>query len=586
MNNYKEMPSFEKRWLKNMPSDEKIIGIKPTGNLYNYLYECNKNNMNNIAISVPSLRVLNSNNALDSISYEELFENIDKCVVIFKEIGIKKGDIVPLVILNIPEAVYCLYALNKIGAVSCFIDPRMNEFCLKRDIDLVDSKVLLSITYACSKIKNITFKNNLIKILMLSTMASSKNTLLKKFIEFQDKINGNSISKEYTDFSKLIENTEKSIQLNDGIGETSASIVFTGGTTGTHKGVVLSNKALNTTVFEHHYLIDDISKGERFLDILPPFIAYGLTSMHLSLCFGLETILDPVPIPKLFAKKIEKYRPSVAFGGPIHWESFAEMSKAKDLSFLRYPVSGGEKLPESTAKKINEVLKRKNSTEILDGYGATETCGVFSIKMPKNTANTVGYPLRYNNVCIVNPDTMEEKNYNELGEVLISGPSIMEGYYKNKEENDKVFVTDKYNRTWLKTGDTGMINDKGELIITGRIKRIFVCGVTKVYPPELEEIIMEIDGIRKCAVTGVNDEKLRTVPKVHLIKEQDCLYSNQEIESIITEQIKKRVGQEAIPKYYSFDNDFLYTPSGKIDFMAMTKKDNQKIYTLKKTKSN
>lgn len=171
MNDYRKLPSFEKRWLKDMPSDKEISTIKPTGNLYNYLYECNKNNMNNIAISVPSLKIIN-NNELDSITYEELFENIDKCVSVFKNIGIEKGDIVPLVMLNIPEASYCLYALNKIGAISCFIDPQMNEFCLKRDIDSVDSKVLLSITYACKKIKNITFKNNLIKVLMLSTMAS------------------------------------------------------------------------------------------------------------------------------------------------------------------------------------------------------------------------------------------------------------------------------------------------------------------------------------------------------------------------------------------------------------------------------
>lgn len=582
MNDYRKLPSFEKRWLKDMPSDKEISTIKPTGNLYNYLYECNKNNMNNIAISVPALKILNSNK-LDSITYEELFENIDKCVSVFKNIGIEKGDIVPLVMLNIPEASYCLYALNKIGAISCFIDPRMNEFCLKRDIDSVDSKVLLSITYACKKIKNITFKNNLIKVLMLSTMASSSNTLLKKVLGFQEKITGNSIPKRYMNFSELLDNEEKVLQPNDGLDETSASIVFTGGTTGTHKGVVLSNKALNTTVFEHNYLIDNISKGEKFLDILPPFIAYGLTSLHLSLCLGLETILDPVPIPNLFAKKIEKYKPSVAFGGPIHWEHFAMMTKAKDLSFLKYPVSGGEKLPESTAKKINEILSLKNANEILDGYGATETCGVFSIKMPKNTPNTVGYPLRYNDVCIVDSDTIEEKDYNQSGEILISGPSIMECYYQKDEENDKVFITDKYGRKWFRTGDMGMINEKGELIITGRLKRIFVCGVTKVYPPELEEIIMEIEGIKKCVVTGVNDERLRTVPKVHLIKEQHCSYSNQEIETIINEQIKERVGEEAVPKYYSFDNDFLYTPSGKVDFTAMTNNDNQKILIKKRT---
>lgn len=563
----KEKPSIEKRWLNNVVEINKKI---PNSSLYDYVYENNKNNMNNIAFQFFDNR----------ITYEEFFEHIDEVACNLKRLGVEDGDVVPLIMANIPESAYCFYALNKIGAVSCMIDPRLNEYGLMRDLNLTESEILISVKNAAKNIKKIQDKTKLKEIIMLSALNSAKNPILKGIMNLNDLRNGNRIYRKFTDWNKFLNNKNNlKLEEKNCYDGKPAAIVFTGGTTGVHKGVLLSNNAINTTVYEHNYLINNVEKGEKFLDILPPFIAYGLTSLHLSLCFGLETILDPTSDPKLFAKKIIDYRPSIVFGGPIHWEAFIQSKKIKNakLDFLKYPVSGGEKLQNETLNKINEVLKRKKcSTEILDGYGASEMCGVFSLKFgSKNSKGTVGFPLRFNNMCILDLETKEEKGYNESGEICISGPSVMNGYYKNEEENNRVFITDAYGRRWLKTGDLGMINENGELIITGRLKRIFVCGVNKVYPPEMEELIMTIPGVRKCVVTGVNDEKLRTVPKVHMILENNYLNKTEEIEQKIINLISEKICREVLPKYYSYDDEFLYTGSGKIDYVRMANIDNE-----------
>ena len=565
----KHKPSIEKRWLNNYKNKNKK---EPSGTLVNYVYLSNKNNMNNIAFSFFG----------NKITYEEFFENIIKVAKKFKELGVEEGDVIPLIMANTPESAYCFYALNSIGAVACMIDPRLNEYGLMRDLNLTDSELAVSITNACKKLKNIKDKTKLKDIIMLSAVNSARNPLVKGIMNLNDLKSGNKPIKDFINWNKFMKSESKlSLIHSNNYSGKPAAVIFTGGTTGVHKGVLLSNDSINMTVYEHNYLIDNIEVGEKFLDILPTFIAYGLTSLHLSLCFGLETILDPTSDPKLFAKQIIKYQPSIVFGGPIHWEAFSRSKCVQNtnLSFLKFPVSGGEKLPNETTEKINLVLSNGNcQNQIFDGYGASECCGVFSLKFgSKNTPGTVGFPLRYNNMCILDLNTREEKGYNELGEICIAGPSIMNGYFKNQEETEKVFIIDAYGRRWLKTGDLGMINEKGELIITGRLKRIFVCGVNKVYPPEMESLIIKIPGLRKCVVTGVADKVLRTVPKVHIILDDDTKIDKEKIKEQIINIISEKIGIEVLPKYYSFDDEFLYTGSGKIDYIRMTNLDNQEL---------
>lgn len=562
-----KLPSFEKRWV-DKTKDDKVGILNPNMTLWNLIYEYNKNGMDDIAI-----------NFIDSkLSYEEFFCKIDEVAKSFSKAGVKSGDVIPMIMATVPEAAYCLYALNKLGATVCVIDPRLNESRILNDISGTNSDVLVTLKNASRALKNLKNVSDINTLVMLSALNSVNNSALRKLFDIKDYFNGNRNLSGSISWKRFIDDGKSEQAITDTyISNNPAVIIFTGGTTGVHKGVLLSNEALNSTVLEHRFLIDGVERGEKFLDILPPFIAYGLTSLHLSFSYGLETILNPVPIPSQFAKQINDSKASIAFGGPIHWEALAnskDLSKY-DFSNLKFPVSGGEKLAKETAKIIDKALLSQGcNVGIYDGYGLSEFCGVFSLYQPnKNSRGTVGYPLRYNDMCIINPETKEELTYNQHGEICIYGPSLMNGYYKNESENEKVLFVDSFGRTWLRTGDLGYINEIGELIITGRSKRIFVCGVNKVYPPELEELIMSFKEVRKCVVTGVDDPELRTVPKVHIILSEnvdDIEYLYERIGSLIEEKI----GKESLPKYYQVDQEFLYTGSGKIDYIAMAEADN------------
>lgn len=567
------LPSGEKKWV-DTSKDYLYKNLNPNMKMIDLIYEQNKDHMNDVAIDFLGKK----------ITFEEFFTNRDKIVKSLKKHGVSEGDVLPFIVATVPEAAYLLAAANTIGATACMIDPRLNEYRILNDIGNTNADLLISLKNASKALKNIKNATEINEIVLLSALNSMKNPIVKGLVNAADFVKGNNIkgAKSWNNFINSGENEE--IDTTNYVENTGAAIVFTGGTTGVHKGVILSNEALNTTVLEHRYLIDDIERGEKFLDILPPFIAYGLTSLHLSLCFGLETILNPVPDPAKFGKQISDSHAAIAFGGPIHWEAITHDPNVEkfDFSNLKIPVSGGEKLNIETAKRIDKILSKCGAKSgIYDGYGASECCGVFSLYQPsKNTNGTVGYPLRFNNMKIVNPDSLEELGYNQLGEICISGPSLMLEYLNNSEETKKVFFYDESGNKWLHTGDLGYINDNGELVITGRLKRIFVCGVNKVYPPEMESLIMSFPEVRKCVVTGVADPELRTVPKVHLILENDNI-DTEDLFQKINDAVSEKIASEVVPRYYQIDEDFIYTGSGKIDYRTMEKIDNEKKEDVK-----
>lgn len=568
-----KMPSAEKKWV-DTSKDHLYSNLNPNMKMVDLIYEQNKDHMDDIAINFLGER----------ITFEQLFENIDKVVKSLKKCGVSEGDVLPFIVATVPEAAYLLLAANTIGATACMIDPRLNEFRVLNDIGNTDAELLISLRNAAKAIKKVKDATTVNEIVLLSALNSIKNPIIKGLTNISDYIKGDYIkdAKNWKNF--INEGKTEDIVAPKYLENTGAAIVFTGGTTGVHKGVVLSNEAINTTVLEHRYLIDGVERGEKFLDILPPFIAYGLTSLHLSLSYGLETILNPIPDPAKFGQQISNSHAAIAFGGPIHWEAVTQDPNVTkyDFSNLKFPVSGGEKLNVETAKKIDKVLfERGSKSGIYDGYGASECCGVFSLYQPsKNTDGTVGHPLRFNDMKIIDSDSLEELNYNEHGEICISGPSLMIEYLKNPEETEKVFFKDESGKKWLRTGDLGYINKKGELTITGRLKRIFVCGVNKVYPPEMESLIMTFPEVRKCVVTGVADEKLRTVPKVHLILENNAI-DTEDLYQRINNAISEKIAKEVVPKYYQIDEDFLYTGSGKVDYKKMEQIDNLEAKDIK-----
>lgn len=568
--------SIDKQWLKYY-EDDAILSSAPEQSLYQYLYNSWKDNLDLIAVEFEGTE----------LSRYEILLNICKIEDLLKDKGIKKGDVIALAPANIPEAIYIIYAANKLGAKVSIIDPRANAHIVKQDINESSPQPKIFIGVETVKKSFISSKKHtsIEDFILISPMESSSNKPVKTLYNILRKINGNGRYSKKNSLSFLLKEYHKEYSISDfekfenfGIDEM-AFILHTGGTTGTHKGVELSNNALNNTVFEHNYLMDGkVSTGDIFVNPLPQFITYGFTSMHLGLCKGFKVVLLPVPTPKAFRDAILTKKAKLAFGGPIHWESFCNSINPDkdDLSFLRVPVAGGEKIPLSTKENANKIFEKCNcSAKLFDGYGLSETCGVFSVAIDENTVGSVGKPLVYNNVGIFDSESKKELYSGQKGEIYITGKSMMNKYHNNEIENEKAYV-EIDGIKWFKTGDVGMVSpENGELYIQGRIKRIFVCGVDKVYQEAMEELICTIPYIQKCVVVAIPDKKLRNVPKVHIVLKEE--YRNKKYEKLIIAEIEKliseKISKNVIPHYYEFQEKLLYTPNGKVDFKKIQEED-------------
>ena len=569
-------PSMDKPHLKFYPEEALKLDF-PKMTMYDYLKEQSKNHFDDIAI------VFDTDFGKNEITYGELFSNIDSLSETLQSVyGIKKGDKVAVSLANTPESVYAFYALSKMGAIYCPIDPRANEYGLERDLKDLDVKMYIGIMDNYKKAKRVCKGLGISNVVITSPINSLNSKVAKSLYISQKALEGNVPFSLKRRWPKLNQNSGLNFVNSDVYEEGSlAAISYTGGTTGVHKGVELSNDALNNMVFSHRYIMENVKRGDVFMNILPQFMIFGMFTLHLALCRGLETHLLLDASPDNFLKNLKRLNPAMAFGGPVHWETLIDNPEVIPgcLSNMKAPVSGGESLPVVKERKINESLIKGGAQEtICNGFGASELGGSVTLKEGnKSREGTVGILHVYDNAKIVNPNTGEEEYYNNVGELYVTTPSLMLRYHNNEEESNKAIKVSEDGTRWFATGDLAKIDEDGTIELVGRIKRLFVCGLNNVYPPEMEELIASIPGVKKCAVVPIPDEELRQVPKVHFVIENDTEENRSKIQAATQALIAERIGVEVLPRYYEFNDDLKYTPNGKVDFEGIRKDDIQKM---------
>lgn len=357
-------------------------------------------------------------------------------------------------------------------------------------------------------------------------------------------------------------------------------IAHTGGTTGIPKGVMVSNDNLNAVTHGYKYVDIPFQRQHKYFNDLPPFIIYGLAlAIHTALCYGLQVILYPKFDSKEFPKLFAKYKPHHFSDGTDHVRYLAAdpLTKNMDLSFFITPAVGGDALNNETELEVNAYLKRNGCRfEVVKGYGMTELAatGVTSSR-GANAIGSVGIPLVSNTVKIMDVDSGQELKCDQIGEVWISSPSAMLGYYKNPEETDSVIVKDEKGTRWVRTGDLGHMNQDGLLFLDGRIRRIYLTTFegqpAKIFPMLVESAVKESENVYDCTVVGrlmYNSSFYEPVAYV-------IMKAGQEPSANLIAEIKS-ICVKALPTYmcpveYQFVAEFPRTPIGKVDFRALEK---------------
>lgn len=566
-------PSVDKPWLA-FYKEEALNCEVPEMTAYQYVYESNKHNLKADALDYFGKK----------ISFKELFERIARCADSFIAMGVQKGDIVTICMPSTVETIVAIYALNKIGAVPDMLDPRSNKHQLKFYLTENESKILLLYDACYTKVKDFVSETHVEKVVLLSVTESlpylSKVIYSAKSKKTKKEIPDGDI---YITWKEFFDGTADSAE-NTVLYEKNkpAVMVHSSGTSGTPKGIILSNENLNAVAVQFKVNPLDRQPGDTFLEAIPAFAAFGIAaSVHMPLSLGLCVIVQPMVTADNIVKLVIKYRPNHCLTVPRNYDVLTNDKRVKDLSFFRTLGCGGDAVNGNVEERIAEDLKNKKSKgNLLKGWGMSELASAACMEMPGcKEKGTVGIPLVLTTIGIFEPGTDKELPYNTQGEICVSGPNVMLGYYKNDALNEKVLKVHSDGKVWLHSGDIAHMSEDGKITIDGRVERMIIrFDGFKIYPPAIEEVVVSHAEIENCAVIGVRDEINGKVPKVLMVLSGNGEKSDGEKEALkleIQELCKAKLAERAVPYYFEFIDELPMTLMGKVDYRMLEKREEE-----------
>lgn len=514
------------------------------------------------------------------VTYKDFLNQIKRCAMSLTNIGVKEGDRITICMPNTPAAIVTFYAINMIGATASMIHPLSSSNEIEFYLNESESKYILILDLVYNKLMEIVDNTKLKKIIVSSvsdSMGKFKRTIYWFFSGRKNKIAKNEKSIFYHDFIKLGNNYKellyKKKQSND-----EAVILYSGGTTGSPKGIILSNMNFNALAMQCYVACSPAKAGDTILAVLPIFHGFGLgVSIHTPLYVGLKVVLVPDFSPRKFGGLIKKYSPNFITGVPTLYEALIKTKLGKkDLASLNCIISGGDVLSPEFKKQIDEFLHKHGSkAEIRCGYGLTECTGACCLN-PRNEYRdySIGIPMPNMDFKIVKIGTKENAKFMEDGEICISGPTVMKGYLNATEETKKVLVRHNDGKIWLHTGDIGCMDQDGFVYFKQRLKRLIISSGYNIYPSYVENIIMKMDIIDNCAVIGLPHPYKQQVLKAYIVLKKDV-----KLTSLVKKNIKKYCENNLVryswPYEYEYVNDLPKTLIGKIAYKELEDRNHE-----------
>ena len=566
---FNKKEKYKNPWDRYYKKEDRDIKV-PDISLYEYLDKSSFGRANLVAINYFGVK----------ITFSELLERIDLCSKALTSSGVRENDVVTICMPNTPEAVIMFYAVNKIGAIANLIHPLSSKEEIRDSLIKTKSVFLQVVNINYDKIKDLIKETNINKTVVMSPKESMPSLLsLGYFLTRDIKIDFTSDENflSWTDFLERGKSYKKDLTIHR-TAEDDAIYLHSGGTTGTPKNIVLKNGNINVIMEQARIIFPDLGPGDSFLSVLPMFHCFGLVVCIIApLCLGSTAILIPQFDAKRFDKLIKKYRPTVLCGVPTLFEALITNPYMinVDLSYVKQIVSGGDSLPVEKNKQVNKFFEDHNcKVRIKQGYGMTETSGPAAIgSFGSDKLGSFGIPLPGNKIKIVNPETKEELQTNEIGEILISSPAIMSRYLDNEEETNNMVKVDSNGEKWVSTGDLGYMDEDGVTFYVQRLKRMLIVSWYNLYPTNLENTIIKHKAVKQCGIIGVPHPYKVQVPIAYVTLNEKYENNSETINSI-RQYCEDNLAKYMIPKKIIVINEFPKTLVGKIDYKELEKKYN------------
>ncbi|MDD5808849.1 MAG: AMP-binding protein [Oscillospiraceae bacterium] len=522
-----------------------------------------------------------------STTYRSLVREIENCAKALKTIGVREGDKVTIAMPNCPQAIYMFYAVNLVGGIANMIHPLSAEKEIEFYLNESESVTAITLDQFYHKFERIRENTKVINIII----ASVKDALSKPIRAGYMLTEGRKIAKipedapviTWKDFMRLSHSCFYKTYKVKRTGSDPAVILYSGGTTGTTKGIVLTNLNFNALAAQIVATNPMFRPGDRMLSAMPLFHGFGLgVCIHSMLANGGRCILIPRFTAKSYAKQIVKYKCNFIAGVPTLYEALLRLPSmdGANLSSLKGVFSGGDSLSIELKKKFDKFLYDHNATvQVREGYGTTETvtaCCLTPTHMFKE--GSIGLPFPDTYIKIVEPGTDREVPYGTEGEILLAGPTVMKEYMKHPEETAQTLRTHADGLTWVYTGDLGVMDEQGFIYFRGRAKRMIISSGYNVYPGQIENVLDAHDAVQMSCVIGVPDAyKMQKVKA--FVKLKDDAAATEETKRDILDYCARHVAKYAMPYDIEFRDDMPKTLVGKVAYRVLEEEELAKLKT-------
>ena len=513
-------------------------------------------------------------------TYRELVEQAHRVARAFAAAGVRKDDRVTVCLPNCPQAVLCFYGLNLIGAVATMIHPLSSVGEIAFYLRDSESKVAVTLDQFYGKFQDVMKEQPLDK-LIIATIGDALTPVLRAgyWLTQGRKLQVPEIVAPAEKWRTFLKNGDAYEQpyLVKRKAEEPAAILFSGGTTGVTKGILLSNLNFNALGLQTIAMATTFEPGQRMLAAMPMFHGFGLgVCIHTMLVAGGTCILVPRVSVESYAKLLKKEQPNYIAGVPTLYEGITRNPYMKDvnLACLRGVFSGGDSLSIELKKKFDLFLKEHGANvQVREGYGTTE-CVTASCLTPYDMyrEGSIGLPFPDTYYKIVKVGTTDEVPYGEEGEICLTGPSMMMGYINQPEETANTMRTHADGRTWIHTGDLGFMDEDGFVYFRQRIKRMIITSGYNVYPSQLENIIDAHEAVQMSCVIGVKDPyKMQKVKAFVVLK--PGIVETPELMASIREHCSRHIAKYAMPYEIEVRDSLPKTLVGKVAYTVLEKEE-------------
>jgi long-chain acyl-CoA synthetase len=557
--------SQAKPWLKYY--DQKFIDqTLPALSAFEYVCQRSKNHLNDTALEYYGRK----------FTYADLIVNVKKTAAALRGAGVKKGDIITVVSIMTPEIIALFYAADMMGATLNLVDPRYSVEGIREYIEEVDSHLLVCLNVVYERCRQAAKRTNVEKVIVLSPADSLPPVMAVGYkLTTPDKNKYASNVIRWKQFIKGGEGQSTAAEPYDP--DHACVVVHTGGTTGSPKGVILTDDCFNGIALQFQAYPKLFHRGQKLMNVMPPFIAYGFAcGIHLPLVLGFTVIIIPNLDPAKLGSLVLKHKPEHMFGVPTHYQQLASDPKLrdKDLSFIINYAAGGDSLSRGAEQTVNDFLAAHGARyPIAKGYGMTEVSSAATVAAGlDNKPGSVGIPMVNTVVAAFEPGTDQELPIGQRGELCISGPCLMKGYYNKPEETAILLRRHPDGRVWAHTGDMGYLDEDGFVYLDSRIKRMIIRhDGFKVFPSMIENVVSRHPAVHQCSVVGCadKDHTQGRLPFVYIVLKADTTAKKKQVIRELERMCAEELPEYVQPVAYKFISSMPMTPVGKVDYRQL-----------------